>query len=324
MVGMDSRIKEFEPYLNLGSEEVHMVGIWGTGGIGKTTLAEQVFKRFRGDFEARSIVYSVRETCEKETDGLNSLKKQIDEDLLSKKASMKVLIVLDDVENETQLEALVGKVGPGSRIIITTRDNGILERCGVKDIFEVKKLTCEESLKLFCRKAFKKCSPPPPFEELSNDFVRYADGLPLLLEVLGNCISYHSTESEYWIGELNRLRETPDQGVTKVLRFSYDKLDDQEREAFLDIACFFKGEDESRVKKIFESCNFHPDISLEVLVARSLISITGGKVWMHDLLQQMGWEIISKEKELGKRSRLWRHEDSLRVLQENMVRYILV
>ena len=318
---MDSRLKEFEPHLNLGSEEVHRVGIWGTGGIGKTTLAEQVFKRFRRHFEAGSIVYRVRETCEK--DGLDSLKKKIDEDLLNKKASMKVLIVLDDVENQTQIDALVGEVGVGSKIIITTRDNGILERCGVKDIFEVKKLTREESLMLFCQKAFMKCSPPRPFQELSNDFVRYADGLPLLVEVLGNFLCHHNTESE-WIGQLNRLRDTPDQGATKVLRFSYDRLNDQQKETFLDIACFFKGEDESRLKKIFESCNFHPDISLEVLVAGSLISITGGKVWMHDLLQQMGWEIIREEKELGKRSRLWRHEDALRVLEENMVRYILV
>ncbi|XP_024022365.1 TMV resistance protein N-like [Morus notabilis] len=320
---MDSRIRNFEPFLNCRSGEVNKVGIWGTGGIGKTTFAEEVFKRIRGEFQASHFVYRVREECETE-DGLTRLRKELDEKLLNKKASMKALIVLDDVDNATQIEALVGQVGSGSKILITTRDENLLKDSGVRDVHEVEKLNDKEGLQLFCAKAFEgKHYPHRFYEELSKEFVNYADGLPLALEVLGNYLRLHKSEKE-WKGELKRLRETPHEGITKVLQFSYDALNYQAKETFLDIACFFKGEDESRLIKIFESCDFHPDSSLSVLVARSLIFVTGGKVWMHDLIQQMGSEIVRKDhiSDPGMHSRLWRDRDALRVLQENMVWHI--
>ncbi|XP_024022363.1 TMV resistance protein N-like [Morus notabilis] len=235
IVGMDSRIRNFEPFLNCRSGEVHKVGIWGTGGIGKTTFAEEVFKRIRGEFQASHFVYRVREECETE-DGLTRLRKELDEKLLNNKASMKVLIVLDDVDNATQIEALVGQVGSGSKILITTRDENLLKDSGVRDVYEVEKLNDKEGLQLFCAKAFEgKHYPRRFYEELSKEFVNYADGLPLALEVLGNYLRLHKSEKE-WKGELKRLRETPHEGITKVLQFSYDALNYQAKETFLDIA----------------------------------------------------------------------------------------
>jgi hypothetical protein len=55
---------------------------------------------------------------------------------------------------------------------------------------------------------------------------------------------------------------------------------------------------------------------------KSLITIDQARtLWMHDLLQEMGREIVRREspKEPGRRSRLWLYEDVLHVLKNNTV-----
>jgi hypothetical protein len=95
------------------------------------------------------------------------------------------------------------------------------------------------------------------------------------------------------------------------------------KEIFLDIACFFKGEKVGYVNKILDKCGFFPDYGIKVLVDKSLISIdeVKGLIIMHDLLQEVGREIVRQEspKEPGERSRLWFHKDVHDVLEGNTV-----
>ncbi|KAL5845703.1 hypothetical protein ACOSQ3_009227 [Xanthoceras sorbifolium] len=102
------------------------------------------------------------------------------------------------------------------------------------------------------------------------------------------------------------------------------KVNKNEEGIFLDVACFFKGKDNDRVTEILKSCSFHPDIGIRRLVEKSLITILYNKFWMHDLLQEMEWEIVREHhpNEPGKWSRLWQCKDVCSVLTKNMVRYI--
>jgi hypothetical protein len=54
----------------------------------------------------------------------------------------KVLVILDDVDDFENLHTLVEKhwFGPGSRIIITTRDEHLLNQLGVDEKYKVKAL----------------------------------------------------------------------------------------------------------------------------------------------------------------------------------------
>ena len=55
---------------------------------------------------------------------------------------------------------------------------------------------------------------------------------------------------------------------------------------------------------------------------KSLITIDDhGTLWMHDLLQDMGQEIVRREspKEPGGRNRLWIYKDVIHVLKNNTV-----
>ncbi|XP_060668155.1 disease resistance protein RUN1-like [Ziziphus jujuba] len=232
----------------------------------------------------------------------------------------RVLVVLDDVNNSSQLEYLAGdhdRFGPGSRIIITTKDKQVLSN-RAQVIYDVKKLDCDEALELFYFKAQGNDSLPTNYIEMSNQVVAYANGIPLALKVLSSFLC--SKSKEEWASELRKLKVVPNMEIQNVLRLSYEGLDDREKDIFHDIACFFKRDDRDDVQSILNACGFFTNIGIRVLIDKSLITIMDNKLWMHDLLQEMGKEIIHQQstKELGNSSRLW-NDDVYHLLENNTV-----
>lgn len=188
-------------------------------------------------------------------------------------------------------------------------------------VYEVKKLVHTEAIEFLGRYASKQQIVIDEFMELSNSIITYAQGLPLVLKVLGSFL--FSMSKHEWRSELDKLKDTPHGRIQEVFRISYDGLDDKEKNIFLDIACFFKGEDKDHVIKILDGCGFFAVSGIRGLIDKSLITISNNdKIVMHDLLQEMGWEIIrqTSPKEPGKRSRLWIYEDAYHVLSKNTVR----
>ena len=118
---------------------------------------------------------------------------------------------------------------------------------------------------------------------------------------------------------LDQLKENPNRRILDTLEIGYKELEYTTKELFLDIACCFKGEDIGRVSVILKDFGYDKDI--EILKDKSLVTISGGKLWMHDLLQEMGKEIVFREapKEPGRRSRLWNHKDIFSILKNNTV-----
>ena len=56
--------------------------------------------------------------------------------------------------------------------------------------------------------------------------------------------------------------------INDVLRISFDGLDPSEKEVFLNIACFFKGECKYVVLRIFDGCKLYPMCNIRVLCDR--------------------------------------------------------
>ncbi|XP_041001524.1 disease resistance protein RUN1-like isoform X2 [Juglans microcarpa x Juglans regia] len=336
-VGLHSHIDAMSELLSVGYDDVRMVGIHGIGGIGKTTIAKAVYNLFAGQFQSFSFLANVRETTKRcglvqlqetllsetlgntnlkvgnEDRGINVIKERL--------CHMKVLLVLDDVNKLEQLEKLAGDknwFGPGSRIIITTRDQHVLDTHGVERKYEVRGLSHADALQLLSWNAFKKSYPEKWYEKLMDRVVQYAKGLPLVLVVLGSLL-YRRSEAE-WESTICKLQKSLHKEIYEILKISFDALEDNEKAIFLDIACFFKGENKDFVTEVLEASDFDPIIGIQVLIERSLVNIGYlGQLQMHDVIQLMGRNIVHKESpnEPGKRSRLWSHEDILHVLMEN-------
>ncbi|XP_037494999.1 disease resistance protein RPV1-like [Jatropha curcas] len=339
-VGMESRLEKINDYLDLGNlSKVKTIGICGMGGIGKTTISSVVYKDIYCQFEGSCFLENVRESSEKY--GIVSLQNQLlsatlmdkdiqiydayrgTDEIRNRLCRKKILAILDDVDQVEQLEFLIGKkdehrFGIGSRIIITTRDEHILKKHGADEIYRVEELSQDDAFKLFCSKAFKNNQHKEEYVELCNDFVKYANGLPLALTIIGSSLCDKSARE--WNSTLDRLKEIPNEKILSKLQLSYDVLDEVSRKIFLDIACFFKGMKKEYVIKVLESCGFFPESGIGELIDKSLITILSGYLRMHDLVQEMGREIVRKEsrEDPSLRSRIWLDKDLYHVQVKDM------
>lgn len=233
LVGIESRVMDMEDFLEIGLHDVRFIGISGMGGIGKTTLAQVIYKRFSYQFEASSFLSCVRK--ETESHGLVYLQRKLLSDILmereiintwddgrvineieSRMCKRRVFIVLDDVNKNEQLEALAGRCewfGRGSRVVVTSREKQVLISHGVCNIYPVRKLYHDEALQLFSWKALKKPHPQEKYLGLSQDFVDYAKGLPLALKVLGS--SLFDKEIGIWKSARDQLKENLNADILK-------------------------------------------------------------------------------------------------------------
>ena len=145
--------------------------------------------------------------------------------------------------------------------------------------------------KLFCFIVFGEKKPKQGYEDLSRRVISYCEVVPLALKVLG--ASLRERNKEAWECELRKLEKFPDMKILNVLKLSYDGLDRPQKDIFLDIACFFKGEERYWVTGLLEAFDFFPTSGIKVLLDKALITISNAnQIEMHDLIQEMGHLMI--------------------------------
>ena len=314
-VGHEQRLQPILAALN----RRQIVGVHGMGGVGKSTLARALYNRLCLRLERGCAFVRVgRDAGEDKLPALQSalLRDFIRRDRpvhsvaagqarLDRLGSADGLLVLDDVWTRKQLDALLVTLGPGMRVVITTRKEELLNLPGAETV-RVQPLDVKQSLELLSWHAFAQPVPESQYEGVVAVASVRCGGLPLCLEVVGAHMYGKSVND--WEDYLRMDEPFQDMGqgyLSKQLRHSYDDLPPRLQRIFLDIACMMSG---WRVRTAEHVWGSGTQLHLKTLQSLSLLEehATGdGRLallveaqqkdaqWlsMHDQLRDMGRQI---------------------------------
>ncbi|KAL2322752.1 hypothetical protein Fmac_027131 [Flemingia macrophylla] len=259
VVGFDGPKDQLKEWLIKGKFELTVICVVGMGGQGKTTLAKMVFgsNEVFQSFDCRAwITVSQSYTVEGllgdllQKFGLDvstemnrqSKIEKVRDHLLHKR----YVILFDDVWdkkfwNEIDLALFDNK--NGSRIVITTRNEEVVEFCkkfSSTQVHKLEPLSEEESLRLFCKKAFQYGSDgrcPDELKDISLEIVRKCKGLPLAIVIIGGLLFQKDESAVEWrlcTQSLSvALERNSDFSIGKILSLSYDDLPDNLKSCLL-------------------------------------------------------------------------------------------
>jgi GTPase SAR1 family protein len=298
-----------------------IIALIGMGGIGKTTLSKKMYHLFHNQYDKSSFLEDVK------SKDINNVKKQLLHDLCHKNLckdqdlskedldeikqcmiSKNVLVVVDDVGKNfgILLQLLTDKdvtnVDYKSKILINCRNWQIL-KYHVKESskMDMTLLEEEQARELFMFHAFKHANHVTnDIKNISMEIIKACGGLPLSLEVLGSYLC-DSPILEIWKDALHTLKNGrsitggfDNEVLWTTLRISYDHLDKDHQNMFLDIACFLVGFNESTLHRVYWNGDYScgSKIRLQNLKDRSLIKwAEDGSLYMHEQLRDMGQNI---------------------------------
>ncbi|XP_015619240.1 disease resistance protein RGA5 [Oryza sativa Japonica Group] len=236
-----------------------VVSIVGFGGLGKTTLASQVYKKIHSRFECAVFVFASRNRStsmilndilsqlryDGSADGIKSLINATREKLSCKR----FLVVIDDIASIETWNSISGAFvetwNSGSRIITTTRRKDVANACcssfhGI--VYKMKPLGWTDSRSLFFRRIYGSDNYSPELEELiiAIDILKKCGGVPLAVVVIASLLASQEEVNKldnwlkikYSMGfELERNPNS--KWMKHILKLSYNNLSSDLKTCFL-------------------------------------------------------------------------------------------
>ncbi|PAN21410.1 hypothetical protein PAHAL_3G463100 [Panicum hallii] len=230
-------------------QQLKVISIVGPGGLGKTTLANEVYHTLEDQFQCRAFVslsqqpdvkkilrnifsqVSLQELFNMEMWDEEKLINTIREFLKNKR----YFIVIDDVWSTQAWKTIKCALymnNCGSRIITTTRIISIAKSCCSHHdhVYEIIPLSADDSKCLFFKRIFgSEDICPPQLEEVSNEILEKCSGLPLAIVTIASLLANKASTKEEWDRICNSIGSTlekdPDlEEMRRILSLSYDDL----------------------------------------------------------------------------------------------------
>nr|AVR54599.1 PM21 [Dasypyrum villosum] len=218
LVGIDGPKKELVSWLTDTQEKLKVVAIVGFGGLGKTTLAKQVYDTIGGQFSCK-IFFSVSQRPDMSSllRGLQSELKMAEEltqphevqhiigRLREYLTHKRYLIVVDDLWDQLTwniMSCIFPEVGNGSRVIVTTRVEDVAIWACRDDhecVYRMEPLKEQDSRVLFCNRVFGSgYACPLPLKKVSDEILKKCGGLPLAIITIASLLASRQARSDEW------------------------------------------------------------------------------------------------------------------------------
>ncbi|KAL5757497.1 hypothetical protein ACOSP7_020108 [Xanthoceras sorbifolium] len=274
-VGLEPKFDQVWRYVT--DSQVKIIGLYGKGGVGKTTLLTQINNKFLNFSDDSVVIWvtvskdvqleKIQETIGKKiglVDGWNSKKLQEKAvDIYRVLSKRKFVLLLDDIWQRVNLVDDIGIPPPSTeidfKVVFTTRSKEVCRRMETHKTVEVECLTDEEAWTLFREKVGEETLNSHPYIPLlAKEMARECGGLPLALITIGRAMAGRNQRQE-WEFEISILRRAAhefqgmEEDVFARLKFSYDRLPgDVYRSCFL--YCSLFPEDYSISKRELIDC----------------------------------------------------------------------
>ncbi|XP_057775422.1 putative late blight resistance protein homolog R1B-17 [Salvia miltiorrhiza] len=300
MVGFRDELIQLLDELTGHRSNLHLISIVGMGGMGKTTLAKNIYANQliieHFDIRAWATVsqqYNAKQILEQLLSGQGkSSDKSVDElgEQLHKTLSgRRYLIILDDiwsVEAWDEVRCFFPNNGSGSRILLTTRLSDVANNCG-SSYLPKSLLNENESWELFCKKAFQNEDCPTELEDVGRKIVKLCKGLALSIVVIGGRLLKSSRTVGYWKSVARDIESSPNskekQESLDVLFSSYNHLPPHLKPCFLHIGLL----------KSINYANLHILSIIQIWVAEGFLKSNGDQV-LEEIAEDYLKELIDR------------------------------
>ena len=301
----------------LDDKKARYLGIYGMGGVSKTTLLK-IFNDYLVESKASRRFDHVIFITVSQSPQIEEIKRDIEKQRdgdLSSLMKKRFLLLLDDVWKKVNLEEMgipVPYEANQCKVIMTGRSKHDCHTMKVYpeygQSFEVLTLVESEAWISFKRIVGKNLdSEGGDIARLAKSVTKRCGGLPLAIEIIGSSMIDVTNsmwrEAETNLSKFPHTKEDMENKVLEVLKFSFDMLKDVNIRNCLLYCCLFK-EDEwiSKDKLIdywyaegfldydhpasFHEARVRGDNNITALVSRSLLQNSGSYVKMHDVVLQ--------------------------------------
>ncbi|KAL3534495.1 hypothetical protein ACH5RR_002956, partial [Cinchona calisaya] len=252
LVGFKDAEAEIIELLTGGSRQLKIVSIVGMPGLGKTTLANSVYKHpsinlhfhvrawccVSQVYEKDSLLFDIFDQIVGKTiQSHETSREDFVQKLYQSLKGRKYLIVIDDIWDIKAWNDLKGPFPDdenGSRILFTTRHQTLaLEANSIP--YALRMLSPEESCELLWLRLFNGETCPPELSTISKRIARNCKGLPLAVILIAGILKKTGTKEDCWEHVSNKLVSLE---ASEIVEFSYKHLPDCLKPCFLYFGTF--------------------------------------------------------------------------------------